>query len=118
MDVLTFDISDLGLAGGTVAVGAIADLAVDSSAEIVVLNGVGYASDEAAEDAIAGQVTTNGLDVVAVYFNTTTNSVHIIHDADAGVDGTGTATLIGTLSNVSTLAGLAAFLPANFGTIA
>jgi len=118
-DKLVFDISDLGLAGGDVYVGAIGSLDVDSSKEVVVLTGVGYASDDAAEDAVAGQVTTDALDAVVVYFNTTTAKVHVIHDTDAGADGAnGTATLIGVLNNITTLAGLAALTSSNFGTVA
>lgn len=115
-DELRFDISDFGLAGGTEYVGAIGGLAVDSSDEIVVLTGAGYATDEAAETAIAGRVTTDGLDMVVVYFNTTTNQAHVIYDADAGVDGTGTAVLVGVLSNVTTQASLDAFTTANVGS--
>jgi S-layer protein len=115
-DELRFDISDLGLAGGTEYVGAIGGLAVDSSDEIAVLTGVGYATDEAAETAVAGRVTTDGLDIVVVYFNTTDNTAHVIYDADAGVDGTGTAVLIGQLTNITTQAGLDAFTTANIGS--
>lgn len=112
-DVLKFDISDYGLAGGTEYVGAISGVAVDSSDEILVLTGAGYASDEAAEDAIAARVTTDGLDVVAVYFNTTTNTAHVIYDADAGVDGTSTVVLVGQLSNITSLSALGSFTAAN-----
>jgi S-layer protein len=119
-DVLNFDLSDLGLAAsGTEYAGAVAGLAVDSSDEIVILNAVGYATDEAAEDAVAGVVTTDGLDMVIIYFNTTDNQVRVIHDTDAGVNGVNSTTLIGTISNVATLAGLAEFtLAANISSIA
>jgi len=116
-DTLVFDISDYALAGGTVYVGAVGALAVNSSDEIIVLTGAGYATDDAAEDAIATRVTTDGLDYVAIYFNTTDNTAHIIYDTDAGVDAAdGTAVLVGTLSNVTTLASLATAVAANFGS--
>lgn len=115
-DELRFDISDLGLAGPTEYVGAIGGLAVDSSDEIAILTAVGYATDEAAETAVAGRVTTDGLDIVFAYFNTTDNTVHVVYDADAGVDGTGTAVLIGQITNVTTQAGLDAFTTANIGS--
>jgi Ca2+-binding RTX toxin-like protein len=115
-DVLRIDISDFALAGGDVYVGAIGALAVDSSSEIIVLTGAGYADDEAAEDAIAARVTTDGLDVVALYFNTTTNTTRVIYDADAGVNGAGTVVLVGTLSNITTQAGFDLLVAANFGS--
>jgi len=115
-DVLKFDISDFALAGGDVYVGALASLAVDSSKEIVVLTGAGYASDEAAETAIAGQVTTDAFDVVAVYFNTATNKAHVIYDADAGVDGTATAVLVGVLSNITSQTTFDTLVAANFAS--
>ncbi len=118
-DKLVFDISDLGLAGGTVFAGATGAIAVDSSEEILVITGVGYASVDAAETAIAARVTTDGLDHVVVFFNTTTNQVNIYHDVDAGVDGAdGTATLIGVISNITTLAGLQAFVVGNVDSVA
>jgi Ca2+-binding RTX toxin-like protein len=103
-DVLTFDISAFGLATGTEFVGAIGTLAVDASADLVVLTGVGYASDEAAEDAIAARVTTDGSEMVFGYFNTTTGLTHFVHDTDSGVDGTATTTLIATLSGFTSQA--------------
>jgi len=115
-DELRFDISDFSLAGGDEYVGAVGALDVDSSKEIVVLTGAGYATDEAAEDAIANRVTTNGQDVVAVYFNTTDNTAHVIYDADAGVDGTGTVVLIGQISNITTQAILDTLTTANIGS--
>ena len=118
-DKLVFDISDLGLAGGTVFVGATGAIAIDSSEEILVITGAGYASVDAAEDAIAARVTTDGLDHVVVFFNTATNQVNVYHDVNAGVDGAdGTATLIGVISNITTLAGLQAFVAGNVDSVA
>ncbi len=117
-DVLMFDISDLGLAGGTEHVGAIADLAADSSDEIVILTGAGYASVDAAEDAIAAKVTAGGaLDIVVVFFNTTNNRTEIMHDADQNTDdANGTATLIGVLSNITTLTAHDTLVDANINS--
>ena len=115
-DILTFDISDFALAGGTVYVGALAGLAAASTDEIFALTGVGYATDGAAETAIAGQVTTDGLDYVALYFNTTDSTVHVIYDVDAGVDGAdAVAILVGTLSGTTmdTLAEFATIVAGN-----
>jgi S-layer protein len=102
-DELVFDISAFGLAGNTEVKDAVGNLLVDSTEELVILTGVGYATDEAVETAIAGRVTTDGDEMIIVYFNTTTNTTRIIHDVDAGVDGTGTTTLIATLSDFTTL---------------
>jgi S-layer protein len=115
-DELVFDISDFGLAGGTEFVGALGSVAVDSSEEIVVLTGAGYATDEAAETALAGRVTTDGLDVVVVYFNTTDNTAHVIYDTDAGVDGTGTAVLVGQITNITTQTAFDTLTAANVGS--
>ena len=88
--------------------------------EVVVLTAVGYATDELAEDAIAARVTTDGLDLVFIYFNTTDNTAHIVHDTNAGVDGTGTTTLIGTVNTTGSVVGGIAtdFLVGNIDTIA
>jgi hypothetical protein len=98
-DSLIFDVSGMGLAGSTEYVGAIGSLAVNSSEEIAVLTGVGYATDEACEDAVGARVTTDSLDMVIAYFNTTTGKTHVIHDVDAGALATGTTTLIATLED-------------------
>ena len=117
-DVLMFDISDLGLAGGTEHVGTIDNLATDSSDEIVILTGAGYASVDAAEDAIAAKVTAGGaLDIVVLFFNTTNNRTEILHDADQNTDdANGTATLIGILSNITTLTAHNALVDANINS--
>lgn len=112
-DIMRFDISDLALAGGTEFVGAVGSVAVISSEEILVLTGVAYATDEAAEDAVAARVTTDGLDVVIIYFNSTDSSTHIVLDPDAGVDGTGTTILLGNLTNITSLATHATLTAAN-----
>ncbi|RJP36414.1 MAG: hypothetical protein C4547_07265 [Phycisphaerales bacterium] len=101
-DVMRFDISDLQLAGGDEYVGDINGLAPDSSEEIVILTGAGYATDELAENAVAARVTTNGLDMVIIYFSTTTRTTHITQDPDAGFDGSGTIKLLGNLTNITT----------------
>jgi hypothetical protein len=103
-DVLTFDISAFGLGGATEFVGAIGSLLQNSTEEVAILTGVGYATDEAAENAVATRVTSDGLDMVIGYFNTTTKTTHFIHDSDAGVNGTGTTTLVATLSDFTTQA--------------
>ena len=104
-DILQFDQSGFGLAGVTEFVGLVGALTQDSSDEIVVLTAVGYATDELAEDAIAARVTTDGLDMVFIYFNTTDSKAHIVHDTDAGVDGAGTTTLVGTVNTTGNLVG-------------
>jgi Ca2+-binding RTX toxin-like protein len=102
-DELIFDISGFGLgAGSTEGVGAVGAILVDGSEEVYIVTGTGYTSDEALEDAVAARVTSNGLDMVLVYFNTTTSKTHVIHDTDSSVDGTGTTTLIATLEDFNT----------------
>lgn len=105
-DVMKFDISDLGLAGGTEYVGVVGSLAVDSSEEIVILTGVGYASNALMEDAVAARVTTNGLDMIIIYFNTAAAQTWIVRTTDAGVDGADTTiSTLGKLTNITTQAG-------------
>ena len=117
-DDLRFDQSAFGLAGVTEYVGAITGLAVASSDEIVILTTTGYASDEAAEDAIASRVTGGSLDMVFVYFNTTDNTAHIVHDIDANADGTDTTTLIGTITNLTTQGSVDALTTSNLSSFA
>jgi hypothetical protein len=108
-DVLQVDISDLGLAGADVFIGASAGVNTNGSEEIVVLTDT-FASDAAAAAAVALTVTTAGLDMVIVYQNTVTNKVHVIHvtDSDSAVG----LNLIAVLDNLATTAGL---VNGNFG---
>lgn len=119
-DELVFDISAFGLAGATEFVGLVGALAVDSSEEVSILTTVGYATDDLAETAIAGRVTTDALDMVFIYFNTTSNLAHICHVADAGADDAdGSVTLIGTITVAgNVVAGMLALTTANIGTFA
>jgi hypothetical protein len=104
-DVLKFDISDLGLAGGTEFAGLVAALAVASTDEIVILTTVGYASNSLMEDAVAAVVTTDALDMIIIYFNTAAAQTWIVRDTDAGADGAdATMTTIGKLTNITTQA--------------
>ncbi len=104
-DVMKFDISDLGLAGGTEYVGVIGSLTANSSDEIVILTGVGYASNDAMENAVAGQVTTDGLDMIIIYYNTAAAQTWIVRDTDAGADGAdATMSTLGKLTNITTQA--------------
>jgi Ca2+-binding RTX toxin-like protein len=112
-DVLQIDVSDFLLAGDTVYTGAAGGVAADGSQEIVVLNAVSYISDAAAAEAVASMVTTDGLDMVIVYHNSTTGKVHVIHTTNSNT-GAGVS-LVATLDNVTTLAGLAATVAGNFG---
>lgn len=98
-DVLIFDISVFGLAGGTEFVGAVGSLAINSTEEISVLTGTGYATDATAAAAVNARVTTDGVDMIIMYFNTTTSKTTIIHDTDAGAGGT--VTLVGTVDITS-----------------
>ena len=112
-DVLEVDESDLGLAGHDVYVGGAGGVDDSGAEEIVVLNAVSYISDAAAAEAVAASVTTDALAMVIVYHNSTTGKVHVIHttnsDTGAGVS------LIATMDNVTTLAGLATGVAGNFG---
>ena len=113
-DVLEVDESALSLAGHDVYIGGAGGVDASGSEEIVVLNAVSYISDAAAAEAVAASVTNPvGLAMVIVYHNSTTGKVHVIHttnsDTGAGVS------LIATLDNVTTLAGLATGALNNFG---
>jgi hypothetical protein len=101
-DQLMFDISALGLAGGTEYVGAIGVLTIESSEEVVVLTVAGYATDALAEAAVNNRVTTNGLDMVYAYYNTADNTGHVVHTTDAGAGGT--VTLLGVVTSTTTQA--------------
>jgi hypothetical protein len=105
-DVLTFDTSAMGLATVTNYVGAIGALAVNSSEELVILTGAGYASAALMEDAVAGRVTTDTLDMMVGYFNTTTNTTHFVHLVDAGADNAGVTdvVVVATLADFTTQA--------------
>ncbi|MCC7291167.1 MAG: hypothetical protein IT449_03780 [Phycisphaerales bacterium] len=104
-DVMKFDISDLGLAGGTEYVGVIGSLTANSSDEIVILTGVGYASNDAMENAVAGQVTTDGLDMIIIYWNSAAGQTWIVRDTDAGADGGDTTmSTLGKLINITSQA--------------
>lgn len=102
-DVALFDISALGLAGGTEFVGLIAGVANVATDEIIILTVVGYATQGAADTAINTQIAVGGanLDQVYFYFDTGSNTTKIIHftSSDAGA-----STLIGELTNITTQA--------------
>jgi hypothetical protein len=98
-DSLIFDLSGMVLAGSTEYVGAIGSLAQNSGEEIVVLTGVGYATDEACEDAVAARVTTDSHEMVIIYFNTTSSKTHVIRESDAGAADTASTILIATLED-------------------
>jgi len=51
---------------------------------------------------VAAQVTTILLDMLIIYFNTTTSTTHMTQDPDAGADGAGTIKLLGSLTNITT----------------
>jgi hypothetical protein len=58
-------------------------------------------------------VTTDALAMVIVYHNSTTGKVHVIHTTNSNT-GAGVS-LIATMDNVTTLAGLATGVAGNFG---
>jgi Ca2+-binding RTX toxin-like protein len=111
-DVLEVVFSDLGLAGATVYTGGAGGVDASGSEEIVVLNAVSYISDAAAAEAVAASVTTPNLQMVIVYHNSTTGKVHVIHTTNSNT-GAGVS-LIATMDNVTTLAGLATGVAGNF----
>jgi hypothetical protein len=116
-DDLRFDISAFGLGGDTEYVGLIGGVAVNGSDEIIILTTVGYATDVLAEAAWDARVTTDNLDAIIIYFNTTTNLAHIIHDTNAGA--TAVATLVGTFNVAgNVVAGMAALTTANISSFA
>lgn len=105
-DVLKFDISDLGLAGGTEFVGLLAGVAAAATDEIVILTGVGYASNSLMEDALAVQLTGAGTEnMVIIYFNTAASQTWIVLDTDAPADNPDTTmSTLGKLTNITTQA--------------
>ena len=109
-DVLQVDISDLGLAGADVFIGASVGVNTNGSEEIVVLTDV-FVDDVTAAAAVAATVgLPGGLAMVIVYENTTTGKVHVIHVTDSN-SGAG-LTLIAVLDNLATTAAL---VNGNFG---
>jgi len=116
-DDLRFDISAFGLGGDTEYVGLIGGVAVNGSDEIIILTTVGYATDVLAEAAWDNRVTTADLDAIIIYFNTTTNLAHIIHDTTGNT--TAVATLVGTFNVAgNVVAGMAALTAANISSFA
>jgi Ca2+-binding RTX toxin-like protein len=102
-DIFQVDISDLGLAGSDVFVGAAHQVDALSSQEIVVLNFTSYADDAAAAAAVASTVTTDGLAMVIVYYNSATFKTHVIHTTNSNT-GAG-VTLLAVLNNITHLTG-------------
>jgi len=114
-DVLQVDVGDLGLAGDDIYLGNAAGVDANGTQEIVVLNDVGYANDSDAATAVAGTVTAAGLDMVIVYFNTTTNKVHVIHTTNSDDHTAAVITSVAVMNNVTTLADLQTAVLGNFG---
>jgi Ca2+-binding RTX toxin-like protein len=102
-DVLQVDISDFGLAGSTVFIGTEAAVDVNGGDEIIVLT-TAHANDSAAAVAVAGTVNVGALSAVIVYFNNTTNVVHVIRVSDTDT-GAGVVH-VATLANLTTLVSL------------
>ncbi len=86
--------------------GAIGTATAGTDYDVMVLTGASYANEAAAGAAVAGQITSDGKDGLIVYHDSDDNVVRIIHTTDMGADGT--ETLVATISNVTTLAGVAA----------
>jgi S-layer protein len=121
-DVLMYDESDL--AGGiitghsatatSVSIGAItAHTAVDNSV-VVITGGSGYATDNAAITALAA-VDADAVDVLIVYYNTASGYAHVVaHDV---VTGTANDVHVASLTNITTVAGMADFVAGNFDAV-
>jgi hypothetical protein len=108
-DVLQVDISDFSLAGSTVFIGNEGAVDVNGGDEIIVLTS-DHANDAAAAAAVAGTVNVGGLSAVIVYFNNTTNVVHVIRvsDTDTGAGVVHVATLANLTSLISLTGGAVA----------
>jgi len=114
-DVLTFDISAFGLTDGVEYVGAIGGVGTTDHI-IVITGGAGYATDALAEAAWDAQVNDTD-DAIIIYFNTTSNLAHIIHDTTANT--TGTPTLVGTFAVTgNVVGGMANLTTANIDSFA
>jgi Ca2+-binding RTX toxin-like protein len=114
-DTLQLDLSDLGLAGSDVFLGAAHQVDATGSQEIVVLNFASYASDADAAAAVADSVTTDGNAVVIVYHRTD-GAVRVIHVTNSNT-GTGVSHIatLDVAAGADTLADLATAVAGNFG---
>jgi Ca2+-binding RTX toxin-like protein len=109
-DTLQIDISDFGLAGGTINQGPAGGVDVNGGDEIIILDAIGYATDALAAADVATTVTSGSFATVIVYFNTGSNMVHVIRVGDSNA-GTG-VTLVAVLQNLTTLGSLSSAVPA------
>lgn len=115
-DVLMFDVSAFGLTDGTEYVGAIGSANATTDHILIITGGAGYATDVLAEAALDAQINDTD-DYVAIYFNTTDNLAHIIHDTTGNT--TGVATLVGTFNVAgNVVGGMASLTIANIDSFA
>jgi len=78
---------------------------------IVITGGTGYANDTAAFNAIS-TASTDDVDILAVYFNSTDSVAHVL--AIGTVTDATTDVCIAKMSNITTVAGMADFTAQNF----
>jgi hypothetical protein len=109
-DRMVFDEGDLGLATGSIYVGAVGGVGAE---DVLIITGSTYVDDAAAAAAVAG-VSANANPGVIVYFNTTDSTTHIVRVSNLDT-GAGDA-YIGTLSNITTAASHDTLTSANAAT--
>jgi Ca2+-binding RTX toxin-like protein len=96
----------------TIRIGAIAGVGAAVNASILVITGgAGYGTDALARNAVDG-IDTDATDVLIVYYNSTNNYAHVI-----GAATTNTSIHIASLTNITTVAGMANFTAGNFDVV-
>jgi len=113
-----FDFDQIVAAGGYIEVAsAITELTAGTGYEVIVLAHAAFTGVGTAEDAVAGQ-STSATDGIIVFFDSTLGYARMFFDADIGADGALADTAcIGNLTNITTLAGVADFVAANFDIV-
>ena len=109
----TADSANTAIATGTYYEGAVGSATAGTAYDVMVLTGASYANVGAAEDAVAGQMTS-ATDGFVIFHVTGTDTAMMFFDADLSADGnlTNTAAVI-TLSGVADTTALAAALSVN-----
>ena len=78
---------------------------------LVITGGTGYATDAAARNAVDG-IDTDATGVLIVCYNSTNNYAHVI-----GASTTNASVHIASLTNITTVAGMADFTAGNFDVV-
>ncbi|SOD98770.1 FAD-binding protein [Caenispirillum bisanense] len=113
-DKLSITQADLGGLGNgdtvvdNVYIGAVGAATAGTDYEVMILTGAGYADADAAEDAIAAQITSNGKGGTFIFYDSDDRVARMAFDPDMGADGaTGTARVMATFTEITSVASLA-----------